>query len=131
MSLPVRLNQATMHVEASSKVSQDAGSIPAASTQANLRVFASWLYSWIDPECIGFLPRGAFKKTTRPPILEWTDLWIHLRAAATYVDHTVDTAISLNCLSHISESTPFREARIEKSPLIPRLRAIRSRMRPL
>jgi len=40
-----RPNQQTTHVEAFTEGQQDAGSIPAASTKANLRFVASWPFS--------------------------------------------------------------------------------------
>jgi hypothetical protein len=50
------VNHPTTHVEACMEMSRDAGSIPAASTQADLREIVSRLFSWtlvfIELDCI-------------------------------------------------------------------------------
>ena len=50
-----RPNQQTTHVEAFTEGQQDAGSIPAASTGANLREIASWPISLVYGDSLDFV----------------------------------------------------------------------------
>ena len=54
-----------MHVDVCSETSRDAGSIPAASTRANLREIASWPFSLIYAKFLAFLHLNASNEVHR------------------------------------------------------------------